>query len=137
MNKYFNYKLSVFICMIALCMSGCSSNKYNFKNIFVLNDDLWARAKKISNADAFVIKLNKSEFERMKPILVKQGFTAWQPLYRICSGKFILENNFGGTSPSPVFSRNYTTKLQGIFPVIVYYSDEGLLYLVIADAIGG
>ncbi len=124
--------------MATLCIWGCNASKYNFKNIFVLNEKLWARANKISGADTFVIKLEKSEFKPLKQIIIKQGFDKWQPLsgINIYSGKLqFSENLHGSNKTTPIFSINKKAKLDGVFPIFIYYPDKRLLYLIIADSL--
>lgn len=137
MRKHLGYVI-VWVCVLTLWMSGCDSSQYNYKRVFLLTNELWVRAEKVSDADVFIIKLRKSEFEHIKPLLSIQGFQDWQPLYRVYSGKFELSiNSHGYNHTVPIFSVNKRTKLQGVFPVIVYYPNENLLYLVVADMIGG
>lgn len=140
MNKYANYKNTSLACVTILCIYiwGCDTSKYNFKNIFVLNKELWARAEKINGENAFVIKIKESEFKHVRQIIVKQGFEKWQVLrgVDIYSGKLRFSERFHDNNKiTPVFSINKKAKLDGVFPVLIYYPDKHLLYLIIADAL--
>ena len=121
-----------------LYLWGCNAGKYNFKNIFVLNEGLWARANKINGADAFMIQLKKSEFESLKQIIIKQGFDKWQPLAgtNIYSGKLkFSETLHDKNETNSIFSINKKAKLDGVFPIFIYYPDKRLLYMIIADSL--
>ena len=138
MNKYSNYRNTFLACVATLCICGCNASKYKIKNIFVLNKELWTRANKINGADAFVIKLKESEFKHIKQFVIKQGFQEWQSLtgVDIYSGKLRFSEKFHGSNrTTPVFSINKKAKLDGVFPIFIYYPDKRLLYLIIADSL--
>ncbi len=118
--------------VIIISIGGCG--KYNYGNIFPLDSGLWNKAKKIPNAEAFTIKISPEEYKSIKETLSLHGFTKWEPLSSVYSGKFVLnKTSHGETANHPVLSINKGSRLQGVFPIIVYYQDAGLMYLVISD----
>jgi hypothetical protein len=123
-----------FILFFILCIifPGCNFDKYNYTDIYGLSEKILSKSQNLNDGNGRTIKITNNEFIKIKKSFSKYGFSSWYPLFFISSGKFFLkdENN------DVIFSRREKS-INGRIPVIVYDKMNKLLYLIIADRIGG
>ncbi len=134
MNKIISYLIPIFL-ICSIC--SCKWEKYNYCNIFTLDKKKWETAKKVKNSNAFSLSLSGDEFNNVSTKLSSSGFQKWIPLddIQIGSGKLILSKSTYITNKhGPIFCKK-NESIDGYVPVLVYYPEQNILYLVIADFI--
>lgn len=137
MNKFGNtLKCLVVIAFAIIFFCGCS--KYNYPNIFPFDNAFYKRAEKINEINGYEAFMSNIEFEKMKVAFRKQGFVDWKDIGDACfysNGKAVNISSLG-KSHDGVFSINYSSRLEGELPVIIYFHDIGKVVILIADGFG-
>ena len=134
MNKFLNfikYSSGIAVAMILFC----SCSKYNYPNIFPFGEAFYERAKKIDGIDGYEAFMSNIEFENMKVTLKKRGFIDWKELGDLSfySQDIAVNRNFLGIPHGGLFSINESSRLEGEFPVILYFPDISKVVILIVD----
>jgi len=125
---------------------------YNYSNIFPVGKEFYKKRVKIPNMKGFEITLSHNEFEQIKQNLALHGYPVWkkiepsstfysndQPAWEKLEPSSSFYSNdqpvgndfFGPSQTGAVYSIG--KRMDGEFPVIIYFQEKGKLICIIAD----
>lgn len=123
-----NSVLIIFVLFIISC------NKYNYNNIFDVSHVTGKKMTYINGVDGFFCEMSKQEFDSFKG---KSKFKQWNSMKAgdcFYSKGVSIESDYWGILDSEAeYSVNRNSKLEGEWPVVIYYPRSGRLLCIIAE----
>ena len=126
--------MKIIVIIIALFfIIGC--NKYNYNNIFDVSDIMGKKKTYINVVDGFFCDMTKQEFDSFKG---KSKFNRWNSMKAgdcfYSSGVSIKNDYWGIPEETEVeYSIDKNSRLEGVWPVVIYYPRSGRLLCIIAE----
>ena len=126
-------RIVIFIAILFII--GCS--KYNYNNIFDVSDITGKKMTYINGVDGFFCDMTKQEFDSFKG---KSKFNQWNNMKAadcfFSKGVSIKSDYWGISEETEVeYSINKNSRLEGVWPVVIYYPRSGRLLCIVAEMV--
>ncbi|MCI7642765.1 MAG: hypothetical protein MST10_00165 [Lentisphaeria bacterium] len=121
--------LTIFGAVTLFC---CGCDKYNYENIFPVNEETWETSVKIDGAWGYVCEVDEPEFNVMKAKFKANGFSAWQKFDIECYSNSKRINNlyYGAPGDDVIFAMKM---LEAEAAVIIYFQTQKKLLLIVSE----
>jgi len=106
----------------------------NFTDIKIFDENLYLSGIVVDNTDVMKVKVPNGRFKKLQKDLQNKGYSEWTPLSTLESKNFSIayKDNAG-----LIYSISPHRRTDGLIPVVVYDTKKNILYMIIAEGVGG
>ncbi|MEG2077041.1 MAG: hypothetical protein RRY34_11100 [Victivallaceae bacterium] len=126
------------LCIVlgAVILFCCGCDKYNYDNIFPVDEKTWDSSVKIDGVWGYACEVGEPEFNAMNAKIKADGFSAWQKFDTVCysNSKRIDNLYYGAPGDEVIFAMKM---LEAEVAVIIYFPTQKKLLLIVAEDFGG